>query len=40
MLLAICAPQMSQAQDGPYPSRPIKIVQPTAAGGPSDVLVR
>ncbi len=40
MLFAFCALQMSHAQDGPYPSRPIRIVQPSAAGGPSDVLVR
>jgi tripartite-type tricarboxylate transporter receptor subunit TctC len=31
---------IAAAQDGPYPARAIKIVQPTAAGGPSDVLVR
>ncbi|MET0276857.1 MAG: tripartite tricarboxylate transporter substrate-binding protein [Pseudorhodoplanes sp.] len=39
LLLALVASPLA-AQDGPYPSRPIRIVQPSAAGGPSDVLVR
>ncbi len=30
----------ARAQDEPYPSHPIKIIQPSAAGGPSDVLIR
>jgi tripartite-type tricarboxylate transporter receptor subunit TctC len=38
--IAVSELPVAAAQDGPYPSRPIKIVQPTAAGGPSDVLVR
>ncbi len=32
--------QNASAQDAAYPTRPIKIIQPTAAGGPSDVLIR
>ena len=38
LLAMLASPAL--AQDGPYPSRPIRIVQPSAAGGPSDVLVR
>jgi tripartite-type tricarboxylate transporter receptor subunit TctC len=38
--LALCAFSAAIAQEAPYPSRPIKIVQPSAAGGPSDVLIR
>lgn len=34
------AADLSFAQETQYPSRPIKIIQPTAAGGPSDVLLR
>jgi tripartite-type tricarboxylate transporter receptor subunit TctC len=30
----------AHAEDESYPTRPIKIIQPTAAGGPSDVLIR
>ena len=37
---ALACTGMAAAQDGPYPSRAIRIVQPSAAGGPSDVLVR
>ena len=40
LALGLASGPHAMAQDGPYPSRPIKIVQPTAAGGPSDVLVR
>src|SRR5688572_22675720 len=40
LALAVCVAPCAVAQDGPYPSRAIKIVQPSAAGGPSDVLVR
>jgi tripartite-type tricarboxylate transporter receptor subunit TctC len=39
LILAVAAGPHATAQEA-YPSRPIKIVQPTAAGGPSDVLVR
>jgi tripartite-type tricarboxylate transporter receptor subunit TctC len=35
-----CAFAAAHAEDESYPTRPIKIVQPTAAGGPSDVLIR
>jgi tripartite-type tricarboxylate transporter receptor subunit TctC len=38
--LVFGAAPIAAAQDAAYPSRAIKIVQPTAAGGPSDVLVR
>lgn len=34
------APLAALAQSGPYPSRPIKIIMPWAAGGGGDVLVR
>lgn len=40
LALAFGAAPIAGAQDAPYPSRAIKIVQPTAAGGPSDVLIR
>lgn len=39
LALTVAAVPRAMAQDV-YPSRTIKIVQPTAAGGPSDVLVR
>jgi tripartite-type tricarboxylate transporter receptor subunit TctC len=35
-----CAFTSAHAEDASYPTRPIKIIQPTAAGGPSDVLIR
>jgi tripartite-type tricarboxylate transporter receptor subunit TctC len=35
-----CALAPAHAGDESYPTRGIKIIQPTAAGGPSDVLVR
>ena len=35
-----CAFASAHAEDESYPTRPIKIIQPTAAGGPSDVLIR
>lgn len=40
LALAVGSAPTATAQDAPYPSRAIKIVQPTAAGGPSDVLIR
>lgn len=36
--LALCAVSLSQAQD--YPSKPITIIVPFAAGGPSDTVAR
>ena len=30
--------KFAAAQD--YPTRPVMIIQPTAAGGPSDILIR
>ena len=36
--LALCAVSLSQAQD--YPSKPITIIVPFAAGGPSDTIAR
>lgn len=36
--LALCATSLSQAQD--YPSKPITIIVPFAAGGPSDTVAR
>lgn len=41
LLVVVCLstlPRVAVAQD--YPTRPIKIIQPSAAGGPSDVLIR
>ena len=35
-----CAFAPADAEGESYPTRPIKIIQPTAAGGPSDVLIR
>ncbi len=35
-----CTFAWAHADDASYPTRPIKIIQPTAAGGPSDVLIR
>lgn len=40
LALAFAEVPVAAAQDDPYPSRAIRIVQPSAAGGPSDVLVR
>lgn len=38
--VATTMPIAALAQAGPYPSRPIKIIMPWAAGGGGDVLVR
>src|SRR5215510_9818068 len=35
---ALCAPIVAEAQ--PYPNRPVKIIVPTPAGGPVDVMAR
>ena len=39
LALAACAPWVAQAQDA-WPTKPIKIIVPFAAGGTSDVLAR
>jgi tripartite-type tricarboxylate transporter receptor subunit TctC len=36
--MALCAPLAAQAQT--YPNRPVKIIVPTPAGGPVDVMAR
>ena len=38
--LALPALAKAQAQDGPWPNRPVKVVMPYAAGGPTDVICR
>lgn len=38
VLLAVALPQ-AQAQDN-YPSRPLRIIMPTAPGGPTDISAR
>jgi len=38
--LALFAGMTSSAQAQPFPSKPITIIVPFAAGGPSDVLAR
>ena len=37
-LAALCAPALAQAQ--PWPSQPIRLINPYAAGGPADLLAR
>ena len=37
-LIALASPAIAQAQD--YPSRPITVVVPFPAGGPTDTLAR
>jgi tripartite-type tricarboxylate transporter receptor subunit TctC len=37
-VLALAAPLVAQAQ--PYPNRPVKVIVPTPAGGPVDVMAR
>ena len=39
LLSALCGPTPAPAQT-PYPNRPIHIIVPFPAGGPSDVLAR
>src|SRR3954466_11008052 len=36
--MALCTPLLAQAQT--YPNRPVKIIVPTPAGGPVDVIAR
>jgi tripartite-type tricarboxylate transporter receptor subunit TctC len=32
--------RLAGAQEDAYPNRPVRMIQPTAAGGPSDVMIR
>jgi tripartite-type tricarboxylate transporter receptor subunit TctC len=37
---ALLAPALAHAQEAPWPNRPVKVVMPYAAGGPTDVICR
>jgi tripartite-type tricarboxylate transporter receptor subunit TctC len=36
----LAAPAISRAQSGPWPNRPVRIINPYAPGGASDIIVR
>jgi tripartite-type tricarboxylate transporter receptor subunit TctC len=36
----LALPALAQAQEAPWPNRPVKVVMPYAAGGPTDVIAR
>ena len=40
LLIALAAPALAQEQPASWPSRPVKIVTPLAAGGAADILAR
>ena len=39
-VLSVCSVASALAQSGSYPSKPIKIIVPYVAGGPSDLFAR
>ena len=40
LLIGLAVPVCSEEQPEPWPSRPIKMITPSAAGGATDVLAR
>jgi tripartite-type tricarboxylate transporter receptor subunit TctC len=39
-LAALAAPHLARAQDTDWPTRPVRVIMPYAAGGPTDVIAR
>ncbi len=40
LLLSFIAIQSAWSQTGSYPDRPIRMIAPSSAGGPTDVIAR